>query len=87
MLAAVALSVSVATAQRQWTLQDCLDYAMQNNITLQKSRLRQQAAQEELKASRAALLPSFSASTNHSLCYSPWKDAGIATVTNGQVNA
>ena len=87
MLAAVALSVSVATAQRQWTLQDCLDYAMQNNITLQKSRLQQQAAQEELKASRAALLPSFSASTNHSLGYSPWKDAGITTVTNGQVNA
>lgn len=77
----------MATAQRQWTLQDCLDYAMQNNITLQKSRLQQQAAQEELKASRAALLPSLNASTNQSLGYSPWKDAGITTVTNGQVNA
>lgn len=73
--------------QRQWTLQDCLDYALQNNITLQKTRLQQQSAREDLKASQAALLPSASFSTNHSIGYSPWKDGGIATVTNGQVNA
>ena len=74
-------------AQRQWTLQECLSYARQNNITLQKSRLQQQSAQEDLKASQAALLPSASLSTNQSMGYSPWKDAGIATVTNGQVNS
>jgi len=74
-------------AQRQWTLQECLDYARQNNITLQKSRLQQQQAQEELKASQAALLPSMNLSSNQSMGYSPWKDAGIATVTNGQVNS
>ena len=26
-------------AQKQWTLQDCIDYAMANNITLKKSQL------------------------------------------------
>ena len=28
-----------ASAQKFWTLQDCIDYAMENNITLQKSKL------------------------------------------------
>ena len=73
-------------AQKQWTLQDCLDYAMENNITLQKSRLSKQSATEDLKGAKAALLPTVSASTNQSLGYQPWKDTGISTVTNGTVN-
>ena len=59
---------------------------MENNITLQKSKLQKQSATEDLKGSKAALLPSLNASTNQSLGYQPWKDAGIATVTNGTVN-
>lgn len=78
-------SLSV-TAQRQWTLDDCLQWAMQNNITLQKARLQQQQAQEEVKGARGALLPSLSAQTNHSLGYTPWVDNGVTTVTNGMVN-
>ena len=74
------------SAQKQWTLQDCIDYAMDNNITLQKSKLQKQSATEDLKGAKAALLPTLSASTNQSLGYQPWKDAGIATVTNGTVN-
>jgi len=73
-------------AQRQWTLQDCIDYAMENNITLQKSVLSRQSATEDLKGAKAALLPTLSASTNQSIGYQPWKDAGISTVTNGTVN-
>ena len=75
-----------ATAQKKWTMQECIDYAMENNITLQKSKLQKQSATEDLKGSKAALLPTLSASTNQSLGYQPWKDAGIATVTNGTVN-
>ena len=77
---------SGALAQKQWTLQECLDYAMANSITLKKQQLRQQTAQEELKGAKAALLPTVSASTNQSLGYQPWKDSGISTVTNGVVN-
>ena len=73
-------------AQQKWTLNDCLQYAMQNNITLQKARLQQQQATEELKGSRGALLPTLSASTNHSLGYTPWMNNGVTTVTNGMVN-
>ena len=74
------------SAQKSWTLQDCIDYAMENNITLKKSWLQKQSATEELKGAKAALLPTVNASTNQSLGYQPWKDSGIATVTNGTVN-
>ena len=78
-------SVSMS-AQKLWTLQDCIDYAMENNITLQKSKLSKQSATEDLKGAKAALLPTLSASTNQSLGYQPWKDTGMSYVTNGTVN-
>ena len=66
------LSVS---AQKQWTLQECIDYAMANNITLQQSKLKKESATEELKGAKAALLPTLSASTNQSFGYQPWKES------------
>jgi len=84
---AVALLPTVSFAQKKWTLQECLDYAMENNITLQKSRLQRQSAIEDVKGSKAQLLPSLSGSTNHSMGIRPWQDSGVTTVTNGQVNA
>jgi outer membrane protein len=74
------------SAQKLWTLQDCIDYAMENNITLQKSKLQKQSATEDLKGAKAALLPTLSASTNQSLGYQPWKDTGMSYVSNGTVN-
>jgi len=82
----MASSTVSLSAQRLWTLQDCIDYAMENNITLQKSKLQKESATEELKGAKAALLPTLSASTNQSLGYQPWKDTGMAYVSNGTVN-
>ena len=79
------LTVS-ASAQKLWTLQECIDYAMENNITLQKSKLQKSTATETLKGSKAALLPTVTASTNQTLGYQPWKDTGMAYVSNGTVN-
>ena len=80
------LNMEVVHAQKQWTLQDCIDYAMENNITLQKSKLQKESATEDLKGAKAALLPTLSASTNQSVGYQPWKDTGMSYVSNGTVN-
>ncbi len=85
-LALTTLMPLSAEAQKQWTLQECIDYAMANNITLQQSKLKKESATEELKGAKAALLPTLSASTNQSLGYQPWKDTGMSYVTNGTVN-
>lgn len=73
-------------AQKQWTLQECIDYAMQHNITLQKARLTRQSAEENVKGAKGALLPTVSASSSQSVGYRPWQDDGTTTVTNGTVN-
>lgn len=43
---------------RQWTLRQCIDYALENNISLQKTRLQRLSSVEDVKQSQAALLPS-----------------------------
>lgn len=64
---------------RQWSLKDCIDYALTNNIALQKTRLQAQSAHEDYLQSKAALLPSLSASTNQSVNYTPWMQNGISS--------
>ncbi|MBQ4387077.1 MAG: TolC family protein [Prevotella sp.] len=83
---AAMMSLVTASAQKQWTLDDCIQYAIENNITLRQSQLDKQTATETRKQSQAALLPSLSASTNQSVGYRPWTDQGTVTVTNGQVD-
>ena len=80
------MAAITGSAQKQWTMQDCIDYALANNITLKKSQLQRQSAAEDLKGSKAALLPTVTASTNQSLGYQPWKMSNISTVTNGTLN-
>lgn len=63
---------------RQWSLKDCIDYALANNISLQKTRLQAQSAHEDYLQSKAALLPSLSASTNQNVNYTPWVANGIS---------
>lgn len=72
--------------QKKWTLQECIDYAMQNNITIQQAKLKKQTATETRKQSQAALLPSLNASTNQTVGYRPWLETGTTTVSNGTVN-
>ena len=68
---------------KQWTLRECIDYALQNNISLQKNRLNKLSAQEDILQSKAALLPSLSASTSQNATFRPWLETGAATVANG----
>lgn len=63
---------------RQWTLADCLRYAMENNITLRKSALQAASTEEDRLQSCSQLLPSLSASTSHSGNYTPWVESGIS---------
>lgn len=63
---------------KQWSLKDCINYALQNNISLQKTQLQKMSAQEDYLQSKAALLPSLSASTNQSVNYTPWVSSGIS---------
>lgn len=89
--AVLLLSCPCARAQQGWTLQQCLDHAAEHNIQLQKSRISQQDAQEQLKQYQAALFPTLSASMSQSVGYRPFQESmtvvqnGMATSTNNKV--
>ncbi|MBP3828578.1 MAG: TolC family protein [Prevotella sp.] len=74
---------SYAQEKKQWTLKECIDYALQNNISLKKTNIQKKSTHEDLLQSQAALLPSLSASTSHSVAYTPWPETGRSTVANG----
>ena len=59
---------------KQWTLQECLQYALENSWDVKMMKLVKRTATEERKQSKASLLPSLSASTTHSVGYEPWMD-------------
>lgn len=71
-------SMPFSAEARLWSLKDCIDYALDNNISLQKTRLQAQSAHEDYLQSKAALLPSLSASTNQNVNYTPWVADGIS---------
>lgn len=74
-------------AQKKWTLDECINYAMENNLTLKLSKLKQQSAQEDVLQSKAALLPTLSASTNQGVGYSPFDNTGAdKAYYNGSYN-
>lgn len=82
------LSLLNSNAQgRQWTLQQCIDYALEHNVQLRKNALQQRSAIEDLKQSQAALLPSFTASTQQNATYRPFTENGTSTVANGYVQS
>ena len=68
----------VAANAKEWSLQDCINYALQNNISLQKTQIQKLSAEEDYLQSKAALLPSLSASTNQNINYTPWVSSGIS---------
>ena len=45
----------------QWNLQTCIDYALQQNITIRKNRLNAESAEVDVKTAKAALFPSLTA--------------------------
>lgn len=61
---------------RQWTLKDCIDYALEHNISVKTGRLAVQSAQEDVREARARLFPSLSFSTTHQGGYRPFADGG-----------
>jgi outer membrane protein len=73
-------------AQTQWTLKDCISYALEHNIQLQKNKLQKESSTEDTKQAKAQLLPSLNFSTGHNLSYRPFPEGGGTSVTNGYVD-
>ena len=73
------LSMSTECMARQWSLKDCIDYAL--------AKLQEYSALEDVKQSQSALLPSLSLSTSQNVSYNPWPEQGSAMIAGNKVQA
>ena len=70
-------SVHSQSYPSQWTLQNCIDYALKHNIQLQKSIISKSQSEAELEQSRSSLLPTLSASTNQNVSWRPFSESTV----------
>ena len=63
----------VATGNaKKWTLKECINYAEQHSLDIAKAQAQAEQAKVDVLQKQAEWLPSLSASTSHSLNYSPF---------------
>lgn len=67
-VALLLMSVSVSFAQqgKKWTLQECVEYALKNNIQIKQSELDLQLSAIDRKDAVGSFLPTLNANANHS---------------------
>lgn len=61
-------------APERWSLNDCIDYALEKNIQLQQNRISLQESSIDVKTAKANLFPSLSFSTGHNLTNRPYQE-------------
>lgn len=88
LISLVLLTGSGIQAQNEgtWSLKDCIDYAIKNNIQLQKSRINQKESEVDLKSAKAALFPSLSFSSNQNVTNRPYSESQTNIVNDGSGN-
>lgn len=69
----------------EWGLQQCIDYAQKNNITLKQSEIQNQIYKNNSTQSKAAILPSVNAGAQHTYNFGRTIDRYTNTFANTQV--
>lgn len=68
-LAAMLFCVSAGAQTHQWSLKECVDYAVDHNITIQQQENSRQQRELELSTSRNSRLPSLSGSMSQNFSF------------------
>jgi len=87
-LTALLLSVSsLASLHAQgWSLDDCVKYALENNIQVQQAQNSVESAEADVKSSRAALFPSLTFSSSQTLGFQKTSSQSYTTFDATQKN-
>lgn len=66
---------------KQWTLRNCIDYALEHNITIRRNRISVESTQEDVKTAKADFLPSLSGNISQRIVNRPNNTSG--TIISG----
>lgn len=78
LLLAIAVQTSQGQDQKKWTLQECLERALEKNIQIKQAELDVEAAQIDKKDAWGALLPNFNGNVSNT-----WNTGLTQNVTTG----
>lgn len=83
--AAFATFLSANAQEKQtWSLEDCINYALEKNIQLQQNKISLQESEVDVKTAKAALFPSLSFNTGQNLVNRPYQQ-NSATVSGTEI--
>ena len=81
LLSAILLTAfSPVSAQKNWTLQECISYAKDNNIQIQQAEQTALSSEEDIRTNKAAFFPSLTFNTSHNWY---WTQTNGSTITTG----
>ncbi len=63
-----------AQEAKQWSLKDCIQYALDKNIQLRQEKISLQESEEEVRSAKAALFPSLSFNTGQNIVNRPFQE-------------
>ncbi len=66
---------------KQWTLRNCIDYALEHNITIRRNRINVESTQEDVKTAKPDFLPSLSGNISQRIVNRPNSASG--TIISG----
>ncbi len=78
-------SLTAGAQTEKWSLQECIDYAVENSIALRQSRNAHLAGLEDTYQAKAAMFPTLSASTSQGITNRPFSESGNSTVVGSDV--
>jgi|TARA_B110000902_G_scaffold90395_1_gene107451 outer membrane protein len=80
---AVAVFTSLAIfSQKKWTLKECVDQALERNISIQQNKLNLQSAEKDVAIAKGNFLPNLNGNTGGNLNFG----SGFDPVTNNRVS-
>lgn len=82
---ALFMMCSLGAWAEPWTLRDCIQHALQNNITVRKNRISEESGEASLTQSKSALWPSLSFSTSHGVNYRPGQESASVRPVEGEL--
>ncbi|MEE1963845.1 outer membrane protein [Flagellimonas taeanensis] len=75
------------SGRRAWSLEDCITYALENNISIKQVELDKNGSEENLKQSKYAKLPNLSSSTSQSFSWGSTIDPITSDFVSQQISA
>lgn len=78
---------SAAVAQQNLTLQECIEYAVENNLDIAQARINERLSEVDLHQTKFDLLPSLSGSASHNVSFGSSVDPITDVIVNQRISA